>query len=319
MKKRNALIDGDLTKYAEWFERHIRRRYVPNDANCFIDFAYKHYDSIHDFMPSLKEIVKNKKVRKTIDDIKKKIGISIDIFNFYILCSYINELICNNYMVLLKKPTNEALEELGEISEITFKGVDGKEVTTSYRELLNVCINATKEFLKTKGDVIEAAEFGRYNKMSSKVDKSILQCQFAYYLSVFLKEAFPNANRTQRGVKGLITILEQTLIMQLMPYFDLAPKDVTLTNDRYRKLKEQYERLKHFPTEFSESDYFMLPQNVIMKNIEWDKYDNWEQASPVTFVQFEDWSTGKIDWENPDLKIKELELEGKLIVLNNKK
>ena len=104
-----------------------------------------------------------------------------------------------------------------------------------------------------------------------------------------------------------------------MPYFDLAPKDITLTNERYRKLKEQYERLKHLPSEFAVSDYFMLPQAVIMKNDDWDKYDNWEQASPVTFVQYEDWNTGKFDWENPDLKIKELELANKLIVLNSKK
>ena len=319
MKKSLALIDGDLTIYAEWFERHIRRRYLPSDCNSFIDFAYKHDDSIHDFMPKLKEIVNNKEVRKTINEIKNRCGISIDILNFYLLCCYINELICNNFIVLLKKPTNEALEELGEISEITFKDVDGKEVTTNYKELLKVCLNATTEFLKEKGDVIEAAEFGRYNKMGSKVDKSILQCQFAYYLTVFLKEAFPNANRKQRGVKGLITTLEQTLIMQLMPYFDLAPKDITLTNERYRKLKEQYERLKHLPSEFAVSDYFMLPQAVIMKNDDWDKYDNWEQASPVTFVQYEDWNTGKFDWENPDLKIKELELANKLIVLNSKK
>lgn len=62
MKKSLALIDGDLTIYAEWFERHIRRRYVPNDGNSFIDFAFKHNDSIQDFMPSLKEIVNNKEV-----------------------------------------------------------------------------------------------------------------------------------------------------------------------------------------------------------------------------------------------------------------
>ena len=270
-------------------------------------------------MPSLKEIVKNKEVRRTIDDIKKKCCISIDILNFYLLCCYINELICNNYIVLLKKPTNEALEELGEISEITFKDIDGKEVTTCYKELLKVCMESTKKFLKEKGDVIEAAEFGLYNKMSSKVDKSILQCQFAHYLTIFLKEAFPNAVRTQRGAKGMITTLEQKLIMQIMPYFDLAPKDVTLTNERYRKLKEQYKRLKHLPLEFAESDYFMLPQAVIMNNSEWDKYMNWEQASPVTFVRYEDWSTGKIDWENPGLKIKELKLANILIVLNNKK
>lgn len=318
MKKSIALIDGELTIYAEWFERHIRRRYVPSDGNCFVDFAFKHNDSIHDFMPTLKEVVNNKEIRKTIDDIKNKCGISIDILNFYLLCSYIIELICNGFIVLLKKTTKEALCELGEISEITFKDVDGKEVTTNYKELLKVCLNATTEYLKVKGDVIEAAEFGRYNKMTSEVDKSILQCQFAYYLTIFLKEAFPNANRTQRGVKGLITIMEQTLIMQLMPYFDLAPKDVTLTNERYRKLKEQYERLMHLPTEFAASDYFMLPQGVIMKNDDWDKYDNWEQASPVTFVQFGDWCSCKIDWENPDLKLKELELANKLIVLNNK-
>ncbi len=319
MKKSLALIDGDLTIYAEWFERHIRRRYVPNDGNSFIDFAFKHNDSIQDFMPSLKEIVNNKEVRKTIDNIKNKCGISIDILNFYLLCSYIHDLISNNFIVLLKKPTNEALEKLGEITEITFKDVDGKEVTTNYKELINVCMDATTEFLKVKGDVIEAADFGHYNKISSQVDKSILQCQFAYYLTIFLKEAFPNANRTHRGAKGLVTTHEQTLIMQLMSYFELAPKDVTLTNERYRKLKEQYERLKHFPTEFAESDYFMLPQAIIMKNNDWDKYDNWEQASPVTFVQFEDWCSGKIDWEDPELKIKELKLANKWIVLSNKK
>ena len=65
------------------------------------------------------------------------------------------------------------------------------------------------------------------------------------------------------------------------------------------------------------SQVYTLKDKAEQMPTDWDKFDNWEQASPITFVQYEDWNTGKIDWENPNLKLKELDLANKLIVLNN--
>ena len=175
----------------------------------------------------------------------------------------------------VEKPTLEALDELDDVEEIVFRDKEGKTVSTSYNELLQVCLESAKEYLRSKGDVIETAKMGRYDRIGSTIDKSIIQCQFAYYVATFLAEAFPEANREHQGKKTIVSPLEQELILKLMQYFDLGLKGNSTSTDNFRKLISLYNNLKY----------------PIQSNVLYMKYENWKK---------------KVNWRDPELKLKQL-------------
>lgn len=280
MKYSTELIGGDLTIYAEWFFYHLYgndKRIT--DGVWFSVFAHRHHNSIKEFLPELKKVVADIELKNLITEIKEQLGINIDSLNLYMLCAYVNELIREQYVVLLKKPTLEALEELGDVEEIVFRDKEGKTVSTNYDELLSVCMDSAKEFLRSKGEVIETAKAGRYDKIGSSVEKSIIQSQFAYYVAKFLAEAFPDADRSHKGEQTIISPLEQELILRLMEYFGLALKGETLKTENFRKLINNVYEKMHYPF-----DSFVLT------------------------IKYDDWSK-KINWKTPDLKLKQLTKE----------
>ena len=281
MKKSTELIDGDLTIYAEWFFYHLysnEKRIT--DGVWFSVFAHRHHNSIKEFLAGLKKVASDKEINSLIADIKEQLGIYLDILNLYMLCAYINELIREQYVVLLKEPTLEALDGLGDLEEIVFRDKEGKTVSTSYNELLQVCLESAKKYLRSKGDVIETAKMGRYDKIGSTIDKSIIQCQFAYYVAIFLAGAFPKANREHQGKKTVVSPLEQELVLKLMQYFDLGLKGNTTSTDNFRKLLSLYYNLRY----------------PIQPDILYLNYENWKK---------------KVNWKDPEQKLKQLTEEEK--------
>lgn len=283
-----TLLESDLTIYARWFYYSLieenDKRII--DGVMFPVFASRHHNSIWEFLPALEKVVADEKIKKLVTSIKDKLGINIEILNFYMLCSYVNEVIREQYVALLKKPTKEALEELGEIEEITFKDKEGKIVIINYKELLNVCINSATDYLSSQGDIIEIAKMGRYDKIGSIVDKNIIQSQFVYYIAKFLEKAFPDANRNHRGKKAMVSPLEQELIIRLMGYFDLGLKtDATATENIRKKIimHDDY----HYP------------------------FDNY-----LLYLKFDDWKK-KINWKDPNLKLRTLSKEEEDRVYHN--
>jgi hypothetical protein len=288
MKQSTTLLDGDLTIYARLF---YYSRQAENDKRIiegvqFPIFAHRHHNSIKDFLPALEKVVADKEIEKLITSIRDKLGINIEILNLYMLCSYVNEMIRDQYVVLLKKPTKEALEELGELKEITFKDKEGKTVTTHCKELVNACMDSAKKFLSTKGDILETAKMGRYDKIGSIVDKNIIQSQFAYFIAKFLEETFPDANRGHRGKKAIVSPVEQELILKLMGYFDLGLKTDATATENIRKKIIMYNNY-HYPF-----DVFTL------------------------YLKFDDWKK-KINWKDSKLKLTALSKEEEDSVFHN--
>ena len=269
MKESTTLLDGDLTIYARWFyysllEQNDKRA---TDGVQFPIFATRH-NSIMGFLPALEKVVADEEIKKLIANIKDKLGINIEILNLYMLCSYVNEMIREQYVVLLKIPTKEAFEGLGELEEITFKDKEGKTVTTNYVELANFCMDSAKKYLNAKGDIIETAKMGRVDKIGSIVDRNIIQSQFAYYIAKFFEEAFPDANRNQRGKKAIVSPLEQELILRLMVYFDLGLKTNATATENIRKKIIMYNNY-HYPF-----DVFTL----YLKHDDWKRKINWKDS-----------------------------------------
>lgn len=274
MKENLTLLDGDLTIYARLF---YYSRLEENDKRItdgvqFPVFANRHHNSIKDFLPALNMVVEDKKLEKKITCIKEKIGITLDVLNLYMLGAYINEMIREFYIVLLKRPTKETFDKLGEIEEVTFRNKEGKTVTTKYPELIKVCTDSAKAYLNSKGEIIETEAIGRYDKIGSTVEKGIVKCQFAYYLANFLSETFPEAHRNHRGDKAIVSPLEQELVLMLMGYFDLGLRYEALTTENFRKLIIMHDNL-----------YYPFDKNVLHL-----KYENWKK---------------KINWKNPALKL----------------
>lgn len=279
MRNSTALINGDLSIYAEWFFCHFYGKDKRiTDGVWFSDFAHRHYNSIKEFLPELMKVASDKELNNLIAEIKEQLGIYIEILNLYMLCAYINELIREQYVVLLKQPTLKALDELDDVEEIVFRDKEGKTVSTNYNELLKVCLESAKEYLHMTGDVIETAKMGRYDIIGSTIDKSIIQCQFAYYVATFLAEVFPKAKRSHPGKQFMIAPLEQELILRLMGYFDLGLKYGTTSTENLRKLINKYKKLPY----------------PIDSSILYLKYDDWQK---------------KIVWDNPELKLQELTKE----------
>ena len=295
MKKSTELIDGDLTIYAEWFFYH----FYGNDKRVtdgvwFSVFAHRHHNSIKEFLPELKKVVEDKELNKLLTEIKDQLGIYIDNLNLYMLCAYINELIREQYVVLLKKTTLEALEELGDIAEIVFRDKEGKTVSTSYPELLKICSESTKEYLRSKGDVIETAKMGRYDKIGALIDKSITQSQFAYYVACFLAEAFPKADRTHQGEQTIVSPKEQKLVLRLMGYFGLSLKGDTLKTENFRKLINNVYKKMHYPFDAS---------TLIIRHDDWRKKINWKDPA-LKLKQLTDEKENKVFF-NPDTLVKD--------------
>ncbi len=274
MIESSNLLDGDLTIYARLF---YYSRLEENDKRItdgvqFPIFANRHHNSIKEFIPALNKVVEDKELEKIITCIREELGINLDVLNLYMLGAYINEMIREFYVVLLKRPTKEALDKLGEIEEVTFRNKEGKTVTIKYPELIKVCTDSAKAYLNSKGEIIETEKIGRYDKIGSTVEKGIVKCQFAYFLAKFLAESFPEAHRSHRGDKAIVSPLEQKLVLKLMGFFDLGLRYEALTTENFRKLIIMHDNL-----------YYPFDNNVLHL-----KYENWIK---------------KINWKDPALKL----------------
>ena len=291
----------DISLYCEWFEDHLHNYHVLDDGSkiyegmSYEQFAIRHKNSVMDFIDSIGELIEDKELMEIETEIENKLKIQLDMANFFMLCVFINEFVREHYLILLKKPTKDAIDDLGEIEEITFTNKEGKTVTTNCKKLINAIMSVSTEPLKTEGNVMETEIMGRYDKLTNTVEANVLQSKFAYYVASFLKNAFPNANRSHRGKQGFITPIEQKLILRLMSYFNLAPKGYTLSTDRFRKLMESYNKL-NFPIQYAQ-----MPEIGLV---------------PFTYIKYEDWKN-KINWFDPDLELRPIE-KGDRIYFNSK-
>lgn len=279
------------TLYCEWFAENVQD-YLESiedrtrlyDGLYLGDFLVRHNNSINDFIEVINQLIEDVELTKIEEEIKSKLCIRLDMANFFMLCNFVNELVREHYIVLLKEQTDIAIRKLGKVEKITFTNKEGETVSTECPQLIMAIMSAIEKPLETEGQVLESAKFGKYDKMNDVVDLSVLQSKFAYYIARFLKEAFPDANRSHRGVQGYISPIEQKLILRMMSHLKLAPKGFTLTTARFRKLMEFYKKL-NFPIRYAK-----MPVIGYV---------------PITCVKYEDWKD-KINWFDPDLELKQI-------------
>ena len=277
--------------YCKVFQDHLQGyKTMPDGSKLYegisLDvFLMRHNHSLFDFKSLWNEVLEDSELLSFCKEFFEKSHKLLDMRNLVVLCAYVNELIREHYLVMLKKPTNEAIKELGEISEISFKNHEGKVVTTNNTKLIKAIMSDIEDRLQEEGRVMETERFGRYDKMVDVVETNVLQSRFAYYIATFFKVAFPNADRKHRGKKGIVSPTEQKLILRMMTHFGLAPQGITLSTHRFRKLMESYEKL-NYPFNYAEVSGVLIP---------------------VTYIKYENWQS-KFDWFDSNQQLKPIEV-----------
>lgn len=289
--------------YCKAFSMYLQENCATTDyaknyfgASYFI-FLERHNNSWLDFKDLIKTATGDSLLLEFANKVFLEEGKKIDLLNLLLLCAYVNELIRDHYFVLLKPSTQQEIDNLGEISEITFKNKEGKAVTTHNPDLISDIMSAIEEPLRTKGKTMETWKIGKCDKMNDVVVKSVLQCKFAYYLAVFLKEYFPESKKKYRGRKGLVTPPEQSLILRLMTFFGLYNTEsfIKIALDRtvsFRKMMEFYKKLC-----FPSSDTGLQYKTLL----------------PVTFIKYDDWKD-KIDWFNPSMELNPIDEDDEILI-----
>ena len=301
--KKNEFHENDFL-YCKAFSLCLEENFATTDyakeylgASYYI-FLERHNNSWLDFKELIKKAIEDPLLLEFANSVFFEEGKKIDIFQLLLLGAYINELIRDHYLVLLKPSTQQGIKELGEINEIIFKNKEGKVVTTYNPELIKGIMAAIDEPLRTKGQTLETWKIGKCDKLNDVVTKSVLQCKFAYYLAFFLKEYYSECKKKHRGRKGLVTQAEQLLILRLMTYFGLYnPEsfiliDGTYRTDSFRKMVELYKKLT-----FPSYDASFLHKTFL----------------PVTFIKYNDWKD-KIDWFNPNMKLSQFNEQDEILI-----
>lgn len=298
--------------YCELFALYLEDSIAKeNDTKKYIHFSLSFFIENHEesYLMDFKELIKTISTDSIMLEYSSKVffeeGKKIDLLNLLILGVYLNELLREHFIVLLKQPTESAIKDLGEICEITFKNSDGKVVTTNNKDLIKSIMQAISEPLKIKGQAMETemmGKIGKMNKIGNATAKRILQCKFAYYLATFLNVLFPEGEKGHQGKKGIVTRSEQILILRLMTYFGLYDSnnfvkvDNKLRTHSFRKLLEYYYKLR-FPSIDSDLSFLTI--------------------MPFTIVKYEDWANNK-DWFDPNFELTPLTEEDKIYYIKEK-
>lgn len=199
--------------------------------------------------------------------IMKEKGAHINAYAFYTLCCYIYEIMREKKVVLLMPTMQDTLEELGEVNEVTLSNKEGKKITSSHPELLEIINNHLKNNSKK----------GEYKLYKIKERKEVytletLQVEFAFYFSVFFNEYF----KINRKNNGLLCKEEQKILSRVLKFFKLSAAEIT--GSRFRQLK------MHFKDLHNNGQIYHI-----------NGKDGKEYFLQMEIIKYKDWKNGKIN------------------------
>ena len=242
------------------------------DGLSYDTYAYRHDKEAMERMEKgeipegFLKLINDKELRAIQKDIIEKTKIKLDPLNFFELCAFVNAIVRERYFILLKPTIKDTLEELKDVTKITFTSKNGKSTETTNSTLIDYLLKSAKDSPKE-----ESYETFKMVKGDALIDNIYLQSRFVFYLARFLQEYFPDAVR--RANCCMVSLPEQRFILRMLSYFGLAPDGITLTDSRFRQLISFYKTNPLSDTfgKFPEIGYI-----------------------PIDFVKYQDWR--KKDW-----------------------
>lgn len=279
--KNDSLVDErgktvhalDIWEYCRFFADNIQLRtddmYDGIDIGSFADkhgFLYVGDNSKMEqqkaFMDKLFAFTADGRICYYQNEMETYYNIRINAMALCTLCLFINDIIHQKLVVLLKPTLEDIANSITNLQSVTFTNEDGSSISSD-NELLIESIK--KAIPNDSGDQLEAYKIVDRQKVFTK---ELMQIEFFYYLSQFFNQFF-NIKR-----RGFLTNLESEIIGYFLKWFDLSPVEVSTS--RLRQLRMNFDQVERF-------DIYKMKVNDKSIKVQWQ------------FIRYSDWIKGKIN------------------------
>lgn len=178
------------------------------------------------------------------------------------LCLFINDIIHQKLVVLLKPTLEEVANAITNLKSVTFTNKDGSSVCSDNAQLI---ASVKKAIPHSEDNQLEAYKIVDRQDVFTK---ELMQIEFFYYLSQFFNQFFDIKRR------GLLTNLESEIIGYFLKWFGLSPVEVSTS--RLRQLRMNFDKVEEY-------DIYEMKVNDKSIKVQWQ------------FIRYSDWIKGKIN------------------------
>lgn len=263
----------DIWEYCRFFADNIQLRtddsYDGIDLGAFADkhgFLYSgdisKMEQQKAFMDKLFAFTADGRICYFQHEMENYYNIRINAMALCNLCLFINDIIHQKLVVLLKPTLEDIANSITNLQSVTFTNEDGSSISSDNELLIESIKNAIPN---DSGDQLEAYKIVDRQKVFTK---ELMQIEFFYYLSLFFNQFFSIKRR------GLLTNLESEIIGYFLKWFDLSPVEVSTS--RLRQLRMNFNQVLGY-------NIYELKMNDISIKVQWQ------------FIKYSDWSKGKIN------------------------
>lgn len=263
----------DIWEYCRYFADYIQLRTDDiADGIDIMSYADKHgfrvfgdnskMEQQKAFMETLFSFTADGRICKFQKDMASIYKMRVNAMALCSLCLFINDIIHQKLVVLLKPTLEDVTNSISNLSSVTFTNQDGSTISSDNELLLASIKKAIPHEVKT----VYVAD--RIVDRKDVFTKELMQIEFFYYLSHFFNQYFKIKRR------GLLTDLESEIIGYFLKWFGLSPVEVT--NSRLRQLRMNFKLVESYHI------YELSTGNTKIK-VQWQ------------FIKYSDWSKGKIN------------------------
>ena len=178
------------------------------------------------------------------------------------LCLFINDIIHQKLVVLLKPTLEEVANAITNLKSVTFTNKDGSSVCSDNAQLI---ASVKKAIPHSEDNQLEAFKIVDRQDVFTK---ELMQIEFFYYLSQFFNQFFDIKRR------GLLTNLESEIIGYFLKWFGLSPVEVSTS--RLRQFRMNFDKVEEY-------DIYEMKVNDKSIKVQWQ------------FIRYSDWIKGKIN------------------------
>lgn len=279
----------DAWSYCRYFAENVQLRLSDNviDGISLDDYAEEIYNSENSFLKKLIAFSHDGKICDFQLIMHDLYGVNINGWALCNLCLFINEIINQKLVVLLKPTIADTLDRIKDIEEITITNQDGSKTISSNNNLKSLFIEALK---KGKDSEYEVYGFVKRDKVFTK---ELMQIEFFYYMSNFFNKFFKIKRR------GIITNEESDIIGYFLKWFGLSSTIVSAS--RLRQLRMGFANI-------GINNYAQLNIDGKPKIVQWQiiKYADWGKGkiNPLKH-KFEAFRNGEKVFFPPEIKVLE--------------
>lgn len=294
----------DIWKYAVYFAENIQKRVDFPSVTAWDGLSLENFNNewhIFDNPEEINRFGRDKAIRNFQIEMNRLYGQKVSAFALYTLCCFVERIVSNKYVFLLRPSIEETLAELRDVNKIIFENSDGTKVESSYTPLINKIIEKARELDSKSYEVEKIVK-------RQEVFKDVVQAEFVWYLSEFFHHYFPIKRKGSGCIESYVTATEQRIITYFLWFFDFA-KDNRRYEDPEDEKKEMERKKRRGEANgevVSSSRFRQLRNHKGIFKSEWQLFpiDDEGHNTPVQFeyLRYSDWKNignrknGKIDY-----------------------